>query len=86
MNSQYILSIKMKYFLAFVFVLANLRCSAQISRPQPVSMILDTDIGPDYDDVGAMAVMHVLADRGEVKPLAVIASIKTHWSLQQLRS
>lgn len=76
MNPQYILSIKMKYFLAFFFLLANQHCFAQISRTQPVSMILDTDIGPDYDDVGAMAVMHVLADRGEVKPLAVIASNK----------
>ncbi|ACT95525.1 Inosine/uridine-preferring nucleoside hydrolase [Dyadobacter fermentans DSM 18053] len=40
------------------------------------SLILDTDIGPDYDDVGAMAVMHALADKGEVKPLAVISSNK----------
>ncbi len=76
MNLQYILSIKMKYYLAFFFLLANLYSSAQISRTQQVSMILDTDIGPDYDDVGAIAVMHALADRGEVKPLAVIASNK----------
>lgn len=64
----------MKYFLAIFFLLANLHCFAQISRTQQVSMILDTDIGPDYDDVGAIAIMHALADRGEVKPLAVIAS------------
>ena len=24
---------------------------------QPVSLILDTDLGPDYDDVGAMAAL-----------------------------
>ena len=40
------------------------------------TLILDTDIGPDYDDVGAMAVMHALADKGEVRPLAVISSNK----------
>jgi len=49
---------------------------AQTSNRQSVSIILDTDIGPDYDDVGAMAVLHALADRGEVIPLAVIASNK----------
>ncbi|KAA0992140.1 nucleoside hydrolase [Dyadobacter aurulentus] len=38
------------------------------------AVILDTDIGPDYDDVGAMAVLHALADSGQVVPLAVIAS------------
>jgi len=37
-------------------------------------IILDTDIGPDYDDVGAMAVLHALADSGYAEPLAVIAS------------
>lgn len=33
---------------------------------QPVNLILDTDLGPDYDDVGAMALMHALADSGQV--------------------
>lgn len=49
---------------------------AQTGDRGGVPMILDTDIGPDYDDVGAMALMHALADRGEVKPLAVMASNK----------
>jgi pyrimidine-specific ribonucleoside hydrolase len=40
----------------------------------PVNLILDTDIGPDYDDVGAMAVMHSLADSGQVNILATVAS------------
>lgn len=39
----------------------------------PVNLILDTDIGPDYDDVGAMALMHALADNGEAKILATVA-------------
>lgn len=41
-----------------------------------VRVILDTDIGPDYDDVGAVAVLHALADRGEATPLAILASNK----------
>ncbi len=43
---------------------------------QPVPIILDTDIGPDYDDVGAVAVLHALADKGEARPLAIMASNK----------
>lgn len=39
-------------------------------------LILDTDLGPDYDDVGAMAVMHALADSGLVDILGVISSNK----------
>lgn len=41
---------------------------------QPVHVILDTDIGPDFDDVGAFAVLHTLADKGETEILATVAS------------
>jgi inosine-uridine nucleoside N-ribohydrolase len=40
----------------------------------PVPIIFDTDIAPDYDDVGAMALLHAFADRGEAKILATISS------------
>lgn len=43
-------------------------------EPTPVSLILDTDLGPDYDDVGAMALMHALADSGQVHILATLSS------------
>lgn len=36
-----------------------------------VKLILDTDIGCDCDDAGAMAVMHALAAKGECEILAV---------------
>lgn len=42
--------------------------------PQPVSVIFDTDMGPDYDDVGALSVLHALADSGEAKILATVSS------------
>jgi inosine-uridine nucleoside N-ribohydrolase len=45
---------------------------SQYSRPVPV--IFDTDIGPDYDDVGALAVLHAFADLGEARILATISS------------
>ena len=43
-------------------------------KSKAVNLILDTDIGPDYDDVGAMSVMHSLADSGQVNILATMAS------------
>lgn len=42
----------------------------------PVSVIFDTDIGPDYDDVGAIAILHALADSSECRILATVASNK----------
>lgn len=39
-----------------------------------VNIILDTDIGSDCDDAGALAVLHKLADKGETNILGVIFS------------
>lgn len=50
-------------------------CSHQREH-QPVSIIFDTDIGPDYDDVGAITILHAMADSGEAKILATVASNK----------
>lgn len=47
---------------------------AQTHKPLPV--IFDTDMGPDYDDVGAIALLHAYADSGKAKILATIASTK----------
>ncbi len=43
---------------------------------QPVSIIFDSDMGPDYDDVGAIAMLHAFADSGYAKILATVASTK----------
>ena len=48
--------------------------AVQETAIQPVNLILDTDLGPDYDDVGAMAVLHALADSGYVDILATLSS------------
>lgn len=42
----------------------------------PVPVIFDTDMGPDYDDVGAITLLHALADSGQARILATIASTK----------
>jgi inosine-uridine nucleoside N-ribohydrolase len=44
--------------------------------PRPVPVIFDTDMGPDYDDVGAIALLHALADSGQATILATVASSK----------
>jgi inosine-uridine nucleoside N-ribohydrolase len=41
-----------------------------------VPVIFDTDFGPDYDDVGAIALLHAFADSGYVKILATVGSCK----------
>ena len=43
------------------------------AQQQPVKIIFDTDIAPDYDDVGAMALLHAFADKGEATILATIS-------------
>lgn len=43
---------------------------------KPVKIIFDTDMGPDYDDVGAIALLHAMADSGKAEILATIASNK----------
>jgi len=54
-------------------------CIASVFTPfnkkhLPVNVILDTDIAPDYDDVGAIALLHAFADEGEANILATISS------------
>jgi len=39
-------------------------------RQEKALVIFDTDMGPDYDDVGALAILHAMADSGEVEILA----------------
>lgn len=40
----------------------------------PVQLIVDTDLGFDVDDVGALAVAHALADQGRVDLLGVVCN------------
>jgi hypothetical protein len=47
---------------------------------EPVRVIFDTDMDSDCDDVGALAMLHALADRGEAEILATTVSSKHAWS------
>jgi inosine-uridine nucleoside N-ribohydrolase len=63
-----------KSFLIIFLLLFTTSVIAQQNKR--VSIIFDSDIGPDYDDVGALTILHVLADHGEAKILATVASNK----------
>jgi len=65
----------MKFLILSLFAFVISPAFAQVKK-DPVRVILDTDIGPDYDDVGAVAILHTLADQGEAIPLAIMASNK----------
>jgi len=45
-----------------------------------VPIILDTDMGTDVDDAGALAILHILASRGEARILAVMSGNRNRWS------
>ncbi|MCL1822523.1 MAG: nucleoside hydrolase [Prolixibacteraceae bacterium] len=67
----------MTRFLIFILVCCVAvfaSCSTKELTDDKVNLIFDTDFGPDYDDVGAITVLHSLADREEVNILATIAS------------
>ncbi len=67
----------MKYKLIVSFVL--LFCFAMLQAQKagaPTPIIFDSDMGPDYDDVGAITILHAFADSGKVKILATVASTK----------
>lgn len=51
-----------------------------MSTKQAVPIIFDTDVGTDVDDAGALAILHILADRGEAKILATMSANQNRWS------
>ena len=60
--------------------IAGFACTMLESARQPVPIIFDTDIGTDVDDAGTLAMLHVLADRGEAKILATISANQNRWA------
>ena len=48
--------------------------------PRPMRILLDTDIESDVDDVGAIAMVHALADRGEIALLGILVCAQNPWS------
>jgi pyrimidine-specific ribonucleoside hydrolase len=72
MNTVYLI------FCFFLLTVFSLKTEAQI---RPAKVILDTDIGPDYDDVGAMAFLHAFADSGKATILATISCNQSKFSV-----
>ncbi|MDQ0109779.1 inosine-uridine nucleoside N-ribohydrolase [Chitinophaga terrae (ex Kim and Jung 2007)] len=60
--------------LAGLLFCCNIQGFGQSRAPKAV--IFDTDMGPDYDDVGAIAVLHALANDNKARILATVASNK----------
>jgi pyrimidine-specific ribonucleoside hydrolase len=69
---------KYKIIISLIFLTVFFGCSNQknVKISAPVKIIFDTDIGPDYDDVGAMAFLHAMADSGKAEILATFSSNK----------
>ncbi len=65
---------------ACLLLLAAMGEALCAAEPQPVRLIFDTDMMGDVDDVGTAAVLHALADLGEVEILAMGLSGKNPWS------
>ncbi len=58
--------------LLLIFMLICSSAAAEENSPQ--RLILDTDISSDVDDVGAVAVLHALADQGKAEILGMMVS------------
>ena len=69
---------KPHHLLFLILILINFNCSNQVQKKAdlPVKIIFDTDLGPDYDDVGALAFLHAMADSGKAEILATVSSNK----------
>lgn len=57
-------------------ILLILAARISIAQDKTIPVIFDSDMGPDYDDVGAIAILHTLADSGYAKILATCSSTK----------
>ncbi len=72
---------------SYFFLLFTCLCAAgQNTQRQPVPFILDTDLGPDCDDAGAVAVLNALATRGEAKILGSVCNTTSEWCAPALQA
>jgi pyrimidine-specific ribonucleoside hydrolase len=64
-----------KIILCLCLLMQAVSLTAQ-KKVNPVAIIFDSDMGPDYDDVGAITLLHAYADSGYARILATVASTK----------
>ncbi len=66
--------------LLLIALLVVLTSATRFPPPDgPQSVIFDTDLGPDSDDAGALAMLHALETLGEARILGVVCSTKNPW-------
>jgi len=66
----------MKQILILIAIVCLMIAGCSNQKKESVKIIFDTDLGPDYDDVGALAFLHAMADSGKAEILATVASNK----------
>ena len=69
--------LNLKFFFAIVF----LSLLGFQLKGQPVKIIFDTDMESDVDDVGALAMLHGLADNGDAEILGTMVCSLNPWSV-----
>ena len=60
-------------------LLTGCRSGEPLDSRKAVAIIFDTDIGTDVDDAGALAILHIMADRGEAEILATMSANPNRW-------
>ena len=68
--------ISVVFFLILLSSTTACKNGSRTLSDDPARIIFDTDIGPDYDDVGALAFLHAMADSGKAEILATLSSNK----------
>jgi pyrimidine-specific ribonucleoside hydrolase len=78
------LPLKKFLLITSLLIIAAVRAQDKAAPVQnkPLAVIFDPDMGPDYDDVGAITLLHAFADGGKANILATIASTNTKASPQ----
>src|SRR5713226_629420 len=73
--------------LACLLLFLGSRVFGQLQNPvPPVNIIIDSDMAISVDDVGDQAVLWALANRGEVKVLALVCSSANDFSAPAMRA
>ncbi len=68
----------MRHYLLLILIFILFSCNNnQEQKQHPIKVILDTDMGSDCDDVGALAMLNEYSNQGKVKILGVIYSSGT---------
>ena len=71
-------------FVLFIAGLGMIIAAGERNAPngkEPVKVIFDTDMITDFDDVGALACLHALADAGECEILATVSCTRGNASV-----